>query len=481
MPAILVAFGIYVIIARRAEWKRWWKGLALALLVAAVVAAPLFITLAQNPQEDQLGFFDIDRPLRELRQGNVQPVLETSQRTLGMFGFVGDPLPYYGIPDRPFLDPVSFLLLVGGLLIALWRWRDPRYAFLFIWFFVSSLPGMLSQPAPNSTRTLAVQTVLFTLIGIATAAIIRRYPRKITVTAFALLWMFNLIWTAHDYYTVWPSLPDTRFWHQSGLKAVADQVQRDPDNSPVVVCLPDHLIDERDPWWYPAWRHVRFLMHRSDVALRYYNCLDTLVFPEGAARYAFPDAADEATLQQFPITAWLAQADRLQLPDRSGMILKADPTATLLLHLRAVAQAPVKYAGSNEAASLPISLEGKVDFLGYELSQAGHAAELVTYWRVTDKLPPQVAQFTHILNDQGDIITQQDRLMLTSQSLQPGDVFAQIHHLTLPADVPPGSYSVAIGLYTEPDGKRLPIMVDHLHYSGINDLITSRSGTGIQA
>src|SRR5512136_1512419 len=173
LPAILVVFGGYILIVRRSEWKRWWGGIALALIVAALVAAPLFITLAQNPQEDQLGFFDIDRPLRELQQGNLQPVIETTLRTVGMFGFAGDPLPYYGIPDRPFLDPLGFMLLVGGLLIALWRWRRPDYAFLFIWFFISLAPGMLSQPAPNSTRTLGVQTVLFTLIGIAVAAVIR--------------------------------------------------------------------------------------------------------------------------------------------------------------------------------------------------------------------------------------------------------------------------------------------------------------------
>ncbi len=48
--------------------------------------------------------------------------------------------------------------------------------------------------------------------------------------------------------------------------------------------------------------------------------------------------------------------------------------------------------------------------------------------------------------------------MLTSQSLQPGDVFAQIHRLTLPDNLPPGSYPIAIGLYAQPDGKRLPIL-----------------------
>jgi hypothetical protein len=123
-------------------------------------------------------------------------------------------------------------------------------------------------------------------------------------------------------------------------------------------------------------------------------------------------------------------------------------------------QSPVKFDGSNETVSLPIDLDGKVDFLGYTLARTGNGAELTTYWRAKGQLPPQVSQFTHVLNDKGEIVTQQDRLMLTSQSLQPGDVFAQIHRLTLPADLPPGSYPIAIGLYTQPDGRRLPIVYD---------------------
>ena len=61
----------------------------------------------------------------------------------------------------------------GKLYFVASRWRDPKYAFLFIWFFISLAPGMLSQPAPNSTRTLAVQTVLFTLMGMAVQEVMR--------------------------------------------------------------------------------------------------------------------------------------------------------------------------------------------------------------------------------------------------------------------------------------------------------------------
>ncbi len=95
IPVVFVAFGVYALIVRRSEWRKWIKAVAITVIVAAIVSAPMFIYLAAHPADDQLGFFDIDRPLRELKQGNLQPVIETSLRTLGMFTFVGDPLPYY--------------------------------------------------------------------------------------------------------------------------------------------------------------------------------------------------------------------------------------------------------------------------------------------------------------------------------------------------------------------------------------------------
>jgi len=460
IPVVFVAFGVYALIVKRSErseWRKWITAVAITVAVAVIVSAPMFIYLAMNPADDQLGFFDIDRPLRELQQGNLEPVLETSLRTLGMFTFVGDPLPYYDVPDRPVLEPIGSLLLVIGLIVCVWRWRKPEYIFVLLWFFIGLIPGMLSQPAPNYTRTLSTQIVFLIIVGIAVAAWVRRFPNKLTYALIGLIFAGNLVWTVRDYFFVWPANNDVRFWHQTGLSAVAHNVQRDPDTSPLVVCLPDYLIDERTSWWRPAWQHMRYLLQRPDVDVRYYNCVDTLIVPKGTARYAFPDTD---ALQQFPITALLPQADRTELPDRLGVILKADPSAVLVQRLSIAAQSLVKFDGSHEAAILPIDLGGKVEFLGYTVSQTGNDAQLITYWRATDQLPPQLSQFTHVLNEQGDIVTQQDRLMLTSQSLQPGDVFAQIHHLTLPDHLPPGSYPIAIGLYTQPDGKRLPIVKD---------------------
>jgi len=255
LPAVFIAFGAYVLVARRAEWRRWWAGIAITLVVMAVVVLPLTAYLLRHSAADQLDFFDIDRPLVELRGGNPRGVIKTSLRTLGMFAFVGDPLPYYDVPGRPVLEPFGVSLLAAGLVIALWRWRQPEYAFIVLWFFLSLLPGMLSQPAPNYTRTLGVQVVLFAIPGIAVAALLEWASRLNSGKAglwlgIALILLFagNLAWTVHDYFVIWPSVGSVRFWHQSGLKAVADRLQADTDTSPVAVCVPEHLIDERDPW-----------------------------------------------------------------------------------------------------------------------------------------------------------------------------------------------------------------------------------------
>jgi hypothetical protein len=122
------------------------------------------------------------------------------------------------------------------------------------------------------------------------------------------------------------------------------------------------------------------------------------------------------------------------------------------------AQNKVFFEGNAEAIQRPINLGGKIGFVGYTLSRSGPEVELMAYWRVTDQLPAQVSQFTHVLNAQGDIVTQADRLMLTSQGLRAGDIVAQLHRLTLPQNLSAGSYRIAIGLYTQPDGKRLPVM-----------------------
>jgi len=471
LPVIFVVFAVYVVRVERAQWRRWWGGIAITLGMAAIVVLPLCLHLVRHRGVDQLSFYDINRPLIELRRGNLAPMAETALRTLGMFAFFGDPLPYYDVPGRPIFEPVGALLLALGLCIALWRWRQPRYAFVVLWFLISLAPSMLSQPAPNYTRTLGVQVVLFALPGIAVTTLRewrerllwKRFGAWIRV-ALGLLFVGNLAWSVRDYFFVWPSVEAVRFWYQAELKTVADWLQAQSDPSPVAVCVPYHLIDERDPWWKPAWQHMRYLLRRSDLSLRYYDCAEALVVVEGPTRYVFPDVADVDTLHRFPIYQFMTDADLdLEfLPGGHTLVARGEVTPALV---ECAADSVVAWAPEvgvvDQLARAPVNFQDVVEFLGYTAPTAplrrGEAFDLVTYWRVTGALPPRLFQFTHVLNAEGGIVAQQDRLALTSASLGVGDVFAQVHHLTLPGDAAAGEYALTIGLFTPADGARLQI------------------------
>lgn len=469
LPVIYVAFGLYTLLTAPSDWPDWRKGVAITLAVAALVALPLALYLFQHPAADQLSFFDINRPLVELRKGNFGPVVGTSLRTLGMFAFVGDPLPYFDVPGRPIFGPVGALLFAGGLIIALRRWREPEYAFTVLWFLLSLVPGMLSQPAPSYTRTIGAQIVLFAFPGIAISALIRRVRHIILYVALILLFVGNLAWTAHSYFVVWPRLRSVQFWHQSGLKAVADRLNERPDTSPVAICVPDHLINEHDPWWKPARLHMRYLLHRPDLSTRYYSCADAMVLVGAPARYAFPDIAGVEQLRDLPIYDHFLGAVNTQvtyLPEDMGAIVRVKETGTPAQLVAGILSEPNRTSateaeqGRLSASHLDAS-ENDAELLTYTLSTSslkpGETFSLTTYWLAAGELSRGLVQFTHVLSADGTIVAQADRLAVDSGSLLPGDVFAQVHRLSLSDDLSPGKYPLSVGLYTPSDGVRLQV------------------------
>jgi hypothetical protein len=65
--------------------------------------------------------------------------------------------------------------------------------------------------------------------------------------------------------------------------------------------------------------------------------------------------------------------------------------------------------------------------------------------------------FVHLLRDER-IVAQQDLFSVMPDTLQPGDVFAQVHEfINVPPDARPGDYALAIGLYDTVTGQRLTI------------------------
>jgi hypothetical protein len=100
-------------------------------------------------------------------------------------------------------------------------------------------------------------------------------------------------------------------------------------------------------------------------------------------------------------------------------------------------------------------------------AQPGKSAELLTSWEIVDPdrigsvQPPtfktDTVFFTHLLDENGTIVSQQDVLDAPSWAWQTGDVILQIHHLDLPVDLPAGVYHPLIGVYDRYTGTRLSL------------------------
>ncbi|NJN98281.1 MAG: glycosyltransferase family 39 protein [Anaerolineales bacterium] len=108
-----------------------------------------------------------------------------------------------------------------------------------------------------------------------------------------------------------------------------------------------------------------------------------------------------------------------------------------------------------------------VTLLGYDLGgnncqQTAKCQLSVTfYWRSEAPLPVDYTTFIHVRNVAGETVAQQDQPPLNgaypTSLWDSGEIIADPVMLALPADLPPGKYSVVVGLYDFYTGQRLTV------------------------
>ena len=106
-----------------------------------------------------------------------------------------------------------------------------------------------------------------------------------------------------------------------------------------------------------------------------------------------------------------------------------------------------------------------VELRGYELSPSvyhpGDTIEFRLVWDVDVPLPVDAVMFVHLIDLNGELITQADRAplggSLPTTLWKAGDVWEDWHSLSLPGDLPSGEYELRVGLYDWSNGVRVPI------------------------
>jgi len=92
---------------------------------------------------------------------------------------------------------------------------------------------------------------------------------------------------------------------------------------------------------------------------------------------------------------------------------------------------------------------------------AGQPITVTLAWRVLNTPPRDLVRFLHVLGPDGRPVAQEDSLPCAgacpAPSWLPGEVLADQVRLTIPPDLPAGTYPLAVGWYDAETFRRLPV------------------------
>jgi 4-amino-4-deoxy-L-arabinose transferase-like glycosyltransferase len=481
-PILLVlVIGLALLLDRRHIW-RLRALLALSVLAALIIFLPLGWHFYQNPidfygRAAQISvfssFYSGGDPLGRLWQS----ILETAR----MWTIWGDTNYRFNIPGVPVFTIVEGWLFYGGALLALWLAGTVRgmqrlpYLLPWLWTLTMLLPMALSaESLPYYQRAIGVLPAIFffpALLlerGIALgsqrlAPRLRRYNGLPIVLLFAYL-----AWRTGDAYF--------RTWHQSP--------QNDDHRRVAMVYVADYL--NQLPASTVEWLYVssEYIQHPTLALLspqlydwvRWFNATQTFPLPPDgvSAHYILPL---ENQPQQLLLSKAIGLTHLTRYNDRFGrpvfdVYLWQHGSPKGPFDLRQPIWSPETTFPPDDAGnlrqpvSLPVSFDHVLSFHGSDRSHQqlapGQRLEMVLHWSIHQRPVRDYTFFVHLLNEAGQVVAGYDRNTFPTMfwATGGGESLLSYFPLDAPPDLEPGVYQVEIGVYHQPSGERLPVVVD---------------------
>jgi 4-amino-4-deoxy-L-arabinose transferase-like glycosyltransferase len=464
-----------------------WPGTLALLTLALAIGAPLFLHLRANPElEQRIG--QLGHALTALRAGDWRPLWGNVRDSLPMLFWHGDPYWLYNVAGRPGLEPVLAVGFGAGLVRALSRLRDRRHLFLLIWLAGGLAPALIAPVAYNLLHAIAALPAALLLAGrgidlLLSAAASTKIVRRSAVGRWAVAALAGSLlmatgWeTAHAYFVTWANHRDVRVAYHHHLVALGRHIATQDNPGPVVITS-----------LYPGEFHDPYTMEvtlgRKEPAIRWSDGGQALFVPvEGAWLSVNPHAPPAPGLWPFIDPDLELDADLTFRQDDLVSVIHTyrwDAPATWA-RIAAALTTPVGVEGGDPPPRtlLAVSTTSGVDRTGIKTAPVhfgdlivlegyvlnpeapeqpqlapGSTLTLMTAWQVTAPTDEAWTVFVHLLDPEGHLVTQDDRLGAPSWQWQPGDRFVQLHQLALPESPEPGPYALALGLYASSDLRR---------------------------
>ena len=462
-----------------------WAGLFVG--VAAIVAAPIILHFALNPEHfisrtGRLSVFD-----QVLSKGNpLEAFLSNAWHHLLVFGFRGDPFWRHSYAEQPMLNPWEAFFFWLGVGLAVWRWQRPAYRLLLLWIAVLIFPAMLSTDAgvgfigPNTLRMVGAAPAVYLLIGVAiweTFDFIRKRFRAfpwgngltnwehrnvpaIAVSAFvAGLVLVRGVDTYRTYFQDWAAAPEVfEAYHQhwTELARLLNEQAPSADN---LYLIPYNDADRPFGFDYlyqgAAPAHIKVATTPHNLAQKVES---TLAAERDFTTVNYVDWNDDYI--------WIEYGDEhvLGLLSKYGRYLGAVQYASFEIHSYSDVASDLPWTRYEFLEPVTVDYDGGISLLGLGLGQGEAqlsiaqipnldgtpAPWLALQWRVAPGLEIDYSASLRLHNAQGGHVFQKDFVLknsgpATTSHWTADETVDTLIYLDLPNDLPPGDYGVASG------------------------------------
>ncbi len=210
LVALVIAGVIVLRILSRRELPGNRSSWALCIFAAGVVAVPLWIATELHPEvfSRDLGVFVFHRASLASVPGRL---FDHTWRTVAAFNIWGDPERQYNVPHLPLFDPLVGIAFLAGIVVAIKRWRQSRYALLLLWLGLFTLVVGLSDRTPHMLRGSGLVPAAYLLAAVGLDAVLQKLWARRAALAAAAVCVISLAWTAGFYFAVYPTMPSLYF------------------------------------------------------------------------------------------------------------------------------------------------------------------------------------------------------------------------------------------------------------------------------
>ncbi len=494
LPLLAAIWIAYEVLAARREASAGGvrRRLALAggmLALAALLIAPQIVLYLRTPEAFTAR---ADQAAGQL----IFRTLAGADLARALLGKIAGELAIFILPWRgayaemghPLLELPLALGAILGAVLALRRRADR-----LLWWPLLGLPVMMltdivsgTQPEPHGLRMIGVLPLAFLLaargLALAWGWLEARLPAALPVALPGLLAALILI----------PGLAGLARYHFVFIPALRADPATVNRLEAADVFLADLILAH-------AGDGVPILLSLDDFTRPNVTYLLSAAYPTRRGLALRPDGSPDLPALDGPV--WVAVPADPYRPrhdgiapeqDGRGWVLLADGAMTILPPLRAGAALAAddlpeaarlddwtgRPAASLRAASLPpdafdaaltpadVNLGGEVALIGYAVDSAtltpGQPLWITLYWRALRPPAQDYETFVQVLDAGGQPVAQVHRWTFDGQYRtrlwRPDEVVPARFRLALPADLPPGPYTVIAGLYRVLENSPLPVL-----------------------